>query len=242
MFEKIISKFINKPQDQREDASPSSQDDIHTLVLNFLIAEYSARYKDERGVHIETILSNLGALAGFGCQMAIREGLIKTGQITEQDAFITVETTDKQKYYFGDFLNEPLLSTKEGRISVWTLVGGAAQSLGSPLPDINEIVGYYAGTVGSDAFFASRLPEKHRPKQLPIEALGYWSATRTMQIMYKVDTLFWGWTYAMAAQRLILQAKDIIDPGMAARIVMEAAIPMSKMDPDRVKGAYLPNT
>ena len=42
--------------------------------------------------------------------------------------------------------------------------------------------------------------------------------------------LFWGWTFALAAQYL-LRNKDAFDPAVAATIAMEAAISMSKIDP-----------
>lgn len=76
------------------------------------------------------------------------------------------------------------------------------------------------------------------PRISPVESLGYWSSTRTLQILHRVEPLHWGWTYAIAAQRLIIQAKNILDPALGAKIVMEAAVPMSKFDPERVENAY----
>ncbi|QQG36542.1 MAG: hypothetical protein HYS17_01760 [Micavibrio aeruginosavorus] len=208
-------------------------------VLNLLVQEYKARYPDDKGVHVETLLSLLGALAGFGCQMGIRETLIKTGKAQEKDLFVIVETKDGQKFYYGDFLNEPIFSTKQGRISVWSLVGGAAQSVGAKnLPDINVIAKYYAENIGDQKFFIPQLPQNHMPRILPAESLGYWSSTRNLQILYRVAPIHWGWTYAIAAQKLIIQSKDILDPALGAKIVMEAAVPMSKLNPERVENAY----
>ena len=50
-------------------------------------------------------------------------------------------------------------------------------------------------------------------------------------VRYGVKPLFWGWTFAQAAQYLILRNKDAFDPAVAATIAMEAAISMSKIDP-----------
>lgn len=208
-------------------------------VLNLVIQNYNARFPNEKGVHVETLLSILGALAGFGCQMGIRETLIKTGKAQENDLFSTVTTKEGQKFYYGDFLNEPIFSTKSGRISVWSLAAGAAQSLGAKdLPDVNAIAKYYTENLGDPSFFTPQLPQQHMPRILPAESLGYWPSTRNLQILYQVEPLHWGWTYAIAAQKLIIQAKDILDPALAARIVMEAAVPMSKFDPERVENAY----
>jgi len=40
-----------------------------------------------------------------------------------------------------------------------------------------------------------------------------------------------GWYFAGAAQTVIIDAKEVIDPALAYRIVMEAAVAMSKVDP-----------
>lgn len=209
--------------------------DVHDAMINYLIEEYRAAFKDERGVHVETLLSALGALAGFGCQMAIREALIATGQVTQEEAFTVVTGNDGHTYYFGDFLNEPLLSAQEGRVSVWSLAGGAAESLGAQIPDIVAIVEHYAEKVGGESFFETSLPDRHTPRQRPIEALkAYWPGVRKIMDDYGVEPLFYGWTPALAAQRLILQTKDILDPGMAAQVIMDAAVPMSKIDPAKI--------
>ena len=47
----------------------------------------------------------------------------------------------------------------------------------------------------------------------------------------------WPLDLAVAAQKLIVMGKDVLPPSLAARIVMEAAIPMSKIDPRTVPEA-----
>ncbi len=87
-------------------------------------------------------------------------------------------------------------------------------------------------------YFRSALPRYLHQPLLPAESLGYWSSTRNLQILYRVEPIHWGWTYALAAQKLIIQSKDILDPALGAKIVMEAAVPMSKLNPERVENAY----
>ena len=223
--------------------SEVSEKQAADVVLDLLKQEYVAKFDDPvegqpgaKGIHVETLLSNLGALAGFGCQMGIRESLIIRGDLKEEKAFMLVETKNNIKLYFGDLTNELLL---EGKMSVFSLVCGGAHRAGAKkFPDVHEIAGYYARAVGLPEYFMSRLPKQHQPRMYPITALGYWFATRELQVIWRVEPLHWGWNYALAAQKLIIEAKDVIDPEMAARIVMEAAIPMSKVDPDRVAGAY----
>mgnify|MGYP001797165571 CR=1 FL=1 len=38
--------------------------------------------KDEHGVHVESVLTALGALAGYAWQMGVSEGLVKTGGVS----------------------------------------------------------------------------------------------------------------------------------------------------------------
>ena len=57
-----------------------------------LLAMFETAYADEQGrVHVETLLSALGACAGFGCQIAVREA-IKAGRIDPRGALMVVET------------------------------------------------------------------------------------------------------------------------------------------------------
>jgi len=218
----------------------ASADVIAEQLLELMLQEYQARYSDPRGVHIETVLSNLGALAGFGVQMGIREGLIVPGKVTEKDAFVEVAVKNGEKYYFGDFLNEPLFSLRPGKVSVFLIVGSAADELGAKtFPDLEKIAERYARVLGKDDFYRPDLPKDHMPRMMPIEALGYWSRTRDVLVEQGVEPLWWGWIYATAARTLMKRADGLIDPKLAVRIVMEAAVPMSKIEPGRVDGAYL---
>jgi hypothetical protein len=201
-------------------------------AANAIKDELTARYRNANGVtSLPDVFNELGALSGFGCQMAIREGFIKPGIVTEDKAFVVVRTKDGGKYFFGDFLNAPLLA--EGQISVWSLVAGAAQKSGAKeLPSVQEIVAYNAKTLGTKDFGVPRIPEQYRSQQLPIDVLKKdWPAMEKLLKDYQVDPKFFGWTFALAAQYLIQNNKDTFDPKMAASIVMEAALPMSKIDP-----------
>jgi hypothetical protein len=212
------------------DANPKIRNDEAATE----IAQYfMKRYSTPAGPHIESVLSGLGASAGFGCQMAIREAFVKTGKVPEERAFVVVGTKDGKKFYFGDFLNQPLLNTNQ--ISVWTLVAGGAIKAGSTtnsLPNISEILKHNASTIGTQEFGLPRLPKDHYPKELPTDALrSTWKDVESIQKKYQIDPQFWGWIPAEAAQQVILQYQDKLDPSLAAKIVMEAALPMSKVDP-----------
>jgi hypothetical protein len=69
--------------------------------------------KGPRGVHSETALTMIGALAGFAAQHTIWETIVKTGKLPQNGvgaafndgAFVLVETNTSETFYFGDLLN-----------------------------------------------------------------------------------------------------------------------------------------
>ena len=212
-----------------ESAPLSLTDEILQILL--------AGYVDAQGIHIETALSTLGALAGFATQMGLRQALVDTGRLREDEVFVIVEALDGEVYYFGEFANQPLLASEEGRLSVWALVAGGAQTAGADaLPDLHQIVKAAADQVGSPEFFIPDLPSGHMPKVMPLQALrDTWPGFRVLLDERQADPLHWGLLFAQAAQNLIVQGKDVLEPKIAAKIVMEAAIRMAKISPEKVK-------
>ena len=105
------------------------------------------------------------------------------------------------------------------------------------LPDISEIVSNAARSIGTSRFGVPRLPREHMPHKLPREALElHWRFIRA-ELEAPRDPSHWPYDVAAAAQWQMVTGRDTIDPPLAARIVMEAAIPMSKVDPRTIIGA-----
>jgi len=190
--------------------------------------------RDGRGIHCETALTVVGALGGYAAQQAIWEGMVKPGLLAKEKAFMVVRTTSGEAFYFGDAINMALASTGPKVASFWSLVGGGAQSAGArQLPDIAEIVKHCAETVGTEAFGIPRLPPQYMPKPTPRRALNEcWPHVHAMLKATPPGT--WAMQLGVVAQRLIAQMKDVVPPEMAAKILMEAAVPMSKVDPKTV--------
>ena len=123
----------------------------------------------DRGVHVESLLCALGALAGYSCQANLRAQAVAKG-LPETSAFVTVSGNDGRTYFFGDPLNQALA---ESQYSVWSLAGGAAQNNGCmTLPDINSIFTHVASSVGGDSFGIPRLPDGLVTSDTPINYLG----------------------------------------------------------------------
>jgi hypothetical protein len=184
--------------------------------------------KTDRGVHIESLLCALGALAGYSCQAAVRAKAVAQG-LTETSLLMSVETTDGTKYFFGDHLNKPLAETQ---YSVWSISGGGAQQAGcNSLPDLTEIFEHSAQTFGTDAFGIPRVPESHRPHDLPVNYVRtMWPALRPIVLKFCPNPEHWPILLSMSIQDVIVMGKQTLDPCLSLRLVMETAVPMSKVN------------
>lgn len=234
MFDKI---FVGKGEENPVDKEAKEDGLSFWQVAEDILEDLLAYYKTDYGVHIETLLSSLGALSGFGCQMAVWDGFIKSGELTEREAFEIVTLETGETFYYGDYINQPLLSAEP--FCVWSIVAGGAQTAGAQVyPDVIEIVESVTKRLGTNAFWIPRLPDEHMPHELPLDALNtHWDRLRPVFESNGIEPYFWSWIYATAAQKAIIMGREVLAPELACKIVMEAAIPMSKVDPARVKGA-----
>lgn len=184
--------------------------------------------KNEKGVHIESLFCALGALAGYACQANLRAQALDKG-MPETAAFTVIDTADGKKYFFGDPLNQVLA---ESKYSVWGLAAGAAQHNGcSSLPDISEIFGHVSKTVGSVEFGIPRIPDGHQPGDRPINYVkALWPNLLPTIKQFCQKPSEWPILLGLAVQEIMDMSKGVIAPDLALKIVMESAIPMSKVD------------
>lgn len=193
------------------------------------VAERSMAWmKTERGVHVESILGALGSLAGYACQASVRARARAQG-LDETARFVHVEAPDGKTYFFGDDLNGPLL---EDEYSVWTIAAGGAQATGCEhIPDPTEVFAHVAETVGSPEFGLPRLTPEHPMHDTPLNYVeAFWPEVFRLASRFCPDPAHWPLLLGLAVQEIMLQAKGVLDPCLALRIVMECAIPMSKID------------
>ncbi|MDH4394391.1 MAG: hypothetical protein QE278_01810 [Limnobacter sp.] len=187
----------------------------------------NAMERDGR-VHIESLLCALGALTGYSCQAGLR-AQAHILEVPEDSAFNVVGTTDGKKYFFGDLLNQAIVGAE---YSVWALAGGAAQGAGATeLPDLDEIFGYNASVLGSEQFGIPRIPADHMAAILPLDYLKtLWPVLLPTVQRYCPNPTHWQILYGLAVQTAITEGRNVINPSVALRIIMECAIPMSKVD------------
>jgi hypothetical protein len=194
-------------------------------------------YDDAHGGNAETALSAAGALAGFAAQQAIWEGCVRPGELPVTQAFTRVETTSGETYFFGSLLDMILTSTQEGHLSVWSLVAGAALKSGTQtLPALKPMIAYCAETAGTPAFGVPVLPGQLALMELPREALRHWPQVKSILLSAGIGPLQWPSEIAVAAQKLILRMHPALAADLGTLVVMQAAIPMSKVDPRTVPG------
>lgn len=186
-------------------------------------------FKNDTGVNIDITLRVLAALAGFSCQVAVRETFINTDKVSEKEAFMTVTGKDGNTYYMGGLLNKPLA---EDEYSIWSLVAGAVKEAGGEIPDLEKIAKHGAKTVGTEDFGKARVDEKHLTgdsSQNFVKA--FWPKFLPMVDLFCDNPMQRPILYAIAIHKLILQAKNSIDPQTAAILCMDTAVAMSKIDP-----------
>lgn len=186
---------------------------------------------DPRGVHVDTVLCILGSMAGFSCLVSAYFARQAGYGKYDPNAITVITCADGNNYVFGNLINAPLL---ENQYSVWGLVGGIAQHLGSShIPDIANIAKHVASTAGSDSFGIPRMPEGHNLSDSPRNYVkNLWPVLIKEAKIYAANSAEWPVLFGLAAQQVIQEATGVLDSGLAAEIVMECAVPMSKIDPN----------
>lgn len=208
-------------------AVPVAADDMADQLLSWLMDEL----RSGRRIQLEAVLCALGALSGYAAQQAIHEDLVKTGKLGLDEAFMLIETRAGGTFFFGELLNAVIVAKDPSQFSISKIVCDAGRQAGATsLPDIAEIIKHSAATVGVPEFGLPRLPAVHMPEIMPREAVNrFWPAARRR--LAGTPPMSWPLHLALAAHKLIVQHKDAIQPDLAVRIVLESAVPMSKIDP-----------
>ncbi len=217
--------------------SDPERDAVGRSIAAILMAK---EIKRDGGIHAETIMTEIGALAGFAAQMSIRKEIIAPQKLDPDAVLVELVAKNSERYYFSDLLNCILfenLSTPP--YSVWAYVLGAVGDQDHELlPDLADIVSHAARSVGTKQFGVPRLPSAHMPRRLPRAALhDDWALVQRELIAAGREPAEWPYDLALAARWQITTSGDKLAPLLAAKIVMEAAIPMSKVDPRTVPGA-----
>jgi len=178
-------------------------------------------------LHARSLLCALGAVAGHACQASVRAQSVAAGRGGDTP-FHVIKGADGRTYLSGDAMNEPLA---EHKMSVWNLAAGAAQLHGTQaLPNLDEIFEYNASVLGTQKFGLPRLPRDQPVSGMPIEfAKRMWPTAQASVLRNTANPKLWPIAAALAVQEAIAVTKEIISPEISVRIVMESAIPVSRI-------------
>ena len=85
--------------------------------------------------------------------------------------------------------------------------------------------------VGSFEFGLPRIPDGHAIGDLPFNYLtAIWPKLLPTVKLFCGDPAQWPILFGLAIQEAIYAGKEVIAPALALKLVMECAIPMSKVD------------
>jgi len=227
-----IAESLNRAIAERKKTDPLIGIKIGGKEINQRVMD-ALKKVDSQGVHIGSLLTILGSLGGFACQIRARTILthrLKLKQVSDNDLIHVVEAGGK-KYFFGDPINKFL---SEDQYSIWSLAAGAAQGNGcTELLDVREIHAYVTETVGSELFGVPRVPDDQKAFDTPEKiVIAFWPLLFPVVQNFCDSPDEWPMIYGAAIQETINLSKNVIDPKLALKIVMECAVPMSKIDLD----------
>jgi hypothetical protein len=177
-------------------------------------------------LHGRSLLCALGAIAGHACQASVRAQAVAAGK-GPGAPFRAIRGRDEKTYLCVEPMRGPLA---EHKMSLWNLAAGAAKLHGSrSLPDLDDIFAHSESVVGTQKFGLPRLPAQHAVSGSPIGfATRMWPAAEAL-IRVSGDPKLWPIAAGLAVQQAIAATRDIVAPDVAVTIVMESAIPVSRI-------------
>ena len=194
-------------------------------ALSRLLDELTTR----RGVHLESALSALGALAGRACQLAALEGVAGKDPDYVNLSLAVVTGADGSEYFFGDAINRPLV---ERQYSIWDLVAAKTTELGGTVPDRDELFAHNAEMVGTPDYGVPRWGED-TSAELPRTFLPLFDRYQPTVRKSAKNPQQWPVVYGVAIQKLfdrvVTSFDSKLDVGIPARVVLDSTIAMAKL-------------
>jgi hypothetical protein len=206
--------------------------------------------KTARGIHTETLLTVIGALAGFAAQNAALNVVTSGAKSTAKPRSLAIVSAKSGEIFlYGDAINVFLFPESGSVLPLAAIIAGAATRAGvkeADLPNNGEIAAYVATVVGSGNFGKLRVRPDVEPQLQPLAALNrFWPSIRDALARPPVKRLFrqesvlqeihWPIVLAMVASQYIAMSKQALSPAIGAALVMESAVMSSKINPELVE-------
>ena len=193
-------------------------------------------YTDERGIHLESVLSATAALAGYAAlQAALTMIRDENSEAKEFPQAHKIETASGEVFLMVELANQ-LVARGEGleRLSILTLVSSGGLRAGAKrLPNMVEIFKRNAQFIGSADYPPLTVPAQHRPPENARVALRRWwpmvvkvFSTDPLRGLHPIN-----WVFALGnlAGEWIETGKNVLDPEIAMQLAMETAVATSKL-------------
>jgi len=254
----ILTRLVGLPWEGTDDEV------VTNLAIGSLRDSLMMWLATERGVHAETLLVAIGALAGFAAQTAAfvrvekRDLPLPAGEgpmspealsqyLRTKGLLVMVTTKSGERFCFGDLINGYLVQQSTSDYPLWGFVAASAIAAGvkpDQLPDYVAMFRHASRTVGTAQFGVMQVSEDHQPHLPARRALDlFWPQTKF--ILSRTDgpgpasgrsvrPEHWPLVMAQVARQFVTLSKDTLDPRMGLALLMEAAITMSKVDPTTV--------
>lgn len=175
-------------------------------------------YRNEQGVHAETIIGAAAALCG---EFALCAAAEKSGQVLPDSGWVVGGIADALLY--------------SGEISAWTLIRVAAARAGADdaaLPDMAEIVARTASAIGGSPFPQLSVPNQHYPHEWsPNACPRHRAAIAEIADRHGLSGEETVLALALSVSILISQTKEVIAPALTARLAADIMIGVSRMAP-----------
>lgn len=198
-------------------------------------------------IHAETLLTAIGALAGFSAQNAALDQASRAG-VLPQYSLLLAGTASGDQYLVGNWINAHLFNDPGARYPFLGLVGGAAIQAGvdpKEFPDCNEIAKHVVTSLGGAEFGIVRAPPNHQPRFRPSAILeGLWSFVCDVLRLPPPDNVaegepplqetYWPIIFSIVAAQFLGMTKEVLDPRISFALAMEAAVIAAKIHPDKI--------
>ncbi|CAG2145723.1 hypothetical protein LMG31506_03243 [Cupriavidus yeoncheonensis] len=195
------------------------------------IGMFAVTYKK----HLPSIMVAIGACGGFAAQLAVWRTLIQPFNRNPGDFLVHAQTKSNESFILGESINHFLFVTRPDRLSFLSTAAGGLQD-NHELPNISELAAHVMQTMGRETFGIPRYPGPGQYMEEPRAALN-----RTFGI---VASYFlkdghppknWPALLGLIARRIIDTHKHVLPPASAVKMLLESAVPMSKIDRGRVE-------
>lgn len=198
-----------------------------------------ASYDPKSPHRLSVLLGAIGALGGFAAQQAVWKTFIEPRDLNPGQYLLYIRAKNGDLYYYGETINRFIMETGADVFCFYTFVAGAIPNpTDERRPNLNEMFAYTAGVIGSERYGKRRfIRDGDNVEHVEISLKRHWKWVSRIMDESGHPSSAWPAILGQAAQHIISKVASSLDPTVAARLVMDSAIAMSKFDPKKVPGA-----